>query len=52
MILLAVAALFFTVLAVMYVSVRSRDAVSFGLEDKGKFSGWTPQSLTLKLAAG
>lgn len=38
MILLAVAALFFTVLAIMYVSVRSRDALSFGLEDKGEFS--------------
>jgi len=38
MILVAVAALFFIVLAIMYVSVRSRDAVSFGLEDKGEFS--------------
>jgi hypothetical protein len=38
MILLAVAALFFTVLAIIYVSVRSRDALSFGLEDKGEFS--------------
>jgi hypothetical protein len=46
MILLAVAALFFTVLAIMYVSVRSRDAVSFGLEDKGEFSGCTCYSLT------
>jgi hypothetical protein len=38
MILLAVAALFFAVLAIMYVSMRSRDALSFGLEDKGEFS--------------
>lgn len=38
MILLAVAALFFTVLAIMYVSMRSRDALNFGLEDKGEFS--------------
>jgi hypothetical protein len=38
MILVAVVALFFIVLAIMYVSVRSRDAVSFGLEDKGEFS--------------
>lgn len=47
MILVAVAALFFTVLAIMYVSVRSKDAVSFGLEDKGEFSGCTSYSLTL-----
>lgn len=35
MTLVAVVALFFLVLAIMYVGVRSRDAVSFGLEDKG-----------------
>ncbi|XP_021927347.1 inner nuclear membrane protein Man1 isoform X2 [Zootermopsis nevadensis] len=45
MILLAVAALFFTVLAVMYVSVRSRDAVSFGLEDKGNTFPICPQKV-------
>lgn len=38
MILLAVAALFFAVLAIVYVFLRSKDAFSFNLEDKGEFS--------------
>jgi len=47
MTLVAVVALFFLLLAIMYVSVRSRDAVSFGLEDKGEFSHCTCQSVRL-----
>lgn len=44
MILVAVVALFFFVLAIIYVSVRSRDGVSFGLEDKGELSCCSCQS--------
>jgi hypothetical protein len=46
MTLVVVTALFFLVLAIIYVSVRSRDAVSFGLEDKGEFSHCTCQSVS------
>ncbi|PNF22452.1 hypothetical protein B7P43_G15419 [Cryptotermes secundus] len=45
MILLAVAALFFTVLAIMYVSMRSRDALNFGLEDKANTFPICPQEV-------
>lgn len=45
MILLAVAALFFAVLAIMYVSMRSRDALSFGLEDKANNFPVCPQEV-------
>jgi len=50
MTLLAVVALFFLVLAIMYASVRSRDAVSFGLEDKSEFSHCTCQPVRLKVS--
>lgn len=45
MVLVAVVALFFIVLAIMYASVRSRDADSFGLEDQGECSHCTFHSV-------